>query len=242
VRAAYTYFASCGALYYPALLSPLCSSRTLTAKAIQRRIMQAMETELVPFVLACIFLLVYTNICRGLMKQSRGGSPLEIRITYATHVITTNRTTEEDTIPSFNATVSSLDTNQYTLVRLSKAGDGNILNVLDTKIGTVNELLRVEELNDGLWEMVVLKSYCSTLQAMLGEIFPGSNVDLNHDPTEPTVSEVEILGYNAAKMLCEHLFIKRAERMVKEGWSMAADFYDYLRARINGRWRTRSHL
>lgn len=77
---------------------------------------------------------------------------------------------------------------------------------------------------------------------MLGKIFPGSDVDLNHDPTEPTVIEVENLGYSAAKTLCEYLFIKRAKRMVKEGWPMAADFHEYLTARINGRWRTRSHL
>jgi len=188
------------------------------------------------------------------MKQSRGGSPLEICITHTIHVITTIRTTEEDTMPSCIATVSSprygrhlappssLGTNQYTLVRLSNAGDGNTLNILDTKIGTVNEVPSIEELNDGSWEMAVLKSYCPTLQAMLGKIFPGSDVDLNYDPTEPTVSEVENLGYNVAKTLCEYLFIKRAERMVKEGWPMAADCYEHLTARINSRWRATSRL
>ena len=51
---------------------------------------------------------------------------------------------------------------------------------------------------------------------MLGEKFPGPDVDLNYDPTEPTISEVENLGYNMAKPLCEYLLIKRAERMIKE--------------------------
>jgi len=116
------------------------------------------------------------------------------------------------------------------------------LNILDTKIGTVNEVASIEELNDGSGEMAVLKSYCPTLQVMLGKILPGSDVDLNYDPTEPTVSEVENLGYNVAKTLCEYLFIKRAERMVKEGWPMAAACYEHLTARINGRWRVRFHL
>ena len=140
------------------------------------------------------------------------------------------------------ATPSSLGTTQYTLVRLSKAGDGNILNILNRKIGTVNEVASIEELNDESWEMAVVKSYCPTLQVMRGKIFPGSIVDLNYDPTEPTVSEVENLGYSMAKTLCEYWFIKRAERMVKEGWPMAADYYGHLTAHINGRWRARSRL
>lgn len=181
------------------------------------------------------------------MKQSRDGSPLEICVTHTIYVISTIRTTEEDMMPSCIATASSsrngrhlaspssVGMNQYTLARLSKTGDGNILDILDTRIGALNELLNVEELNDGSWEMVVLKSYCPTLQAMLDEIFPGSDVDLYHDPIESTISEVKHLGYNAAKTLCEYLFIKRAERMVKEGWPMAADFYEHLTARMNGR-------
>jgi hypothetical protein len=44
-----------------------------------------------------------------------------------------------------------------TLVRLSKAGHGGTLKILDTEIGAVNEVSSVEELGDGLWEMVVRK-------------------------------------------------------------------------------------
>jgi len=65
VRAAYTYFASCGALYYLALLSPLCSSGTLIAKAIQRRIMPSVETELVPLywhAYSYLFILIYAEV------------------------------------------------------------------------------------------------------------------------------------------------------------------------------------
>ena len=188
------------------------------------------------------------------MKQSRGDSLLEIYISHTIDVITTIRTAEEDMMPSCIARVSSpgherhlaplssLGTTQYTLVRLSKVGDGNILNILDIQLWTVNEVISIEELNDGSWEMTVLKSYCSILQVMLGKIFPSSDVDLNYDPTESAVNEVENLDYSGAKTLCQHLFIKRAERMVKKGWPMAAACYDHLTARINGPRRARSHL
>lgn len=167
------------------------------------------------------------------MKQSRGDSTI--------------RTTKEDTMLPRITTVSgrhltppsSLGMNQYTLVRLSKVGDGNILDILDGKIGTVDEVPSIEELCDGSWEMAVLESYCPTLQAMLGKIFPGSDVDLNYDPTEPTVSEVENFGPEKAKAVCKYLFIERAERMVKEGWPMAADCYEHFKARIIGKWRSR---
>lgn len=109
------------------------------------------------------------------MKQSRDDSPLEICVIHTIHVITTIRTTEENMMFSCIVTASSsrnerhlaspssVGMNQYTLARLFKIGDGNILDILNTRIETLNELLNVEELNDGSWEMVVLKSYCPTL-------------------------------------------------------------------------------
>ena len=90
--------------------------------------------------------------------------------------------------------------------------------------------------------MAVLKTFCSTLQVMLGNIFSDSDVDLNYDPAQPTVSEVKNLDYIVTKKLCEDEFIKRAERMVEHGSPMAADCYEHLIARITGRWRARSHL
>jgi len=83
-------------------------------------------------------------------------------------------------------------------------------------IKTLNKLLSVKKLNDKLWKIVVLKSYCSTLQAMLDEIFSSSNVNLNYDSTKSIISEMKNLVYNITKKLCEYLFIKRAKRMIKE--------------------------
>ena len=100
----------------------------------------------------------------------------------------------------------------------------------------------MEELNDGSWEMVVLQSYCPSLQAILRKIFPGSDIDLNYDPTEPTISEAETFGYKVAKTTCQDLFIRRAEKMVEEGWPMAADCYKHLAAGITGQWMAKSRL
>ncbi len=83
-------------------------------------------------------------------------------------------------------------------------------------IKTLNELLSVKKLNDKLWKIVVLKSYCSTLQAMLNEIFSSSNVNLNYDSTKSIISEMKNLVYNMTKTLCEYLFIKRVKRIIKE--------------------------
>ena len=106
--------------------------------------------------------------------------------------------------------------------------------MLDGRIERVNEVPHIEELNDGSWEMVVLKSYCCTFQDMLGEMFAGSDVDLNYDPLEPTVNNVEVWGYSNAKKLCKHLFVQRAERIVKEGWPAAAAHFAYLLAYLDG--------
>lgn len=116
------------------------------------------------------------------------------------------------------------------------------MKILDTKIGTVNEVPSIEKLNDGSWEMVVLQPYGPTLQVILSKMFPGSDIDLNYDPTEPTVNEVKNLGYKMAKTICKDLFVRRAERMVKEAWPMAADCYEHLAACITGRWRAKSRL
>lgn len=51
---------------------------------------------------------------------------------------------------------------------------------------------------------------------MLDKIFSDSNIDLYYDSTESTISKIKYLNYNTTKTLYKYLFIKRAERIVKE--------------------------
>ena len=101
-----------------------------------------------------------------------------------------------------------LRADQYTLIRLSKVRDGNMLDTLDTKIGTVNEVPHIDELSNGSWEICILKSHRRTVQDKLGEVFPGSDVDVYYDPREPTANDLEFWDYNTAKKLRQYWFFR----------------------------------
>jgi Gti1/Pac2 family len=100
-----------------------------------------------------------------------------------------------------------------------------VLEKLDTKIGSVSEVPNIEKLNDGSWEICILKSHRRTVKDRLREIFLGSNVELYYDPLEPTASDSEIWGYDMAKTLCKEWFFERAIRVVKEAWPAGAACY-----------------
>jgi hypothetical protein len=199
--------------------------------------MPVVETEYVP---AVLFLLVCTDRCRGSVEQSQGYNSLKIGITHTIEISTTTRSTEEDTTPSYIVAVSSLGdkshlspppglrADQYTLIRLSKVKDENVLEKLDKKIGTVTEVPNIEELSDGSWEICILKSHRRTVQDTLGKTFPGSDVDLYYNPFEPAANDLKIWDYDTAKKLRQHWFFQRAIRVVKKGWPAAAACYAYL--------------
>ena len=183
------------------------------------------------------------------MEQPQGNNPLEIDITRTIEVFTATRTTEGDITPSCSAAVSSpgdksypapppgLHPDQYTLVRLSEFEDedGKVWGIFDTEIRKMHEVPSIEELGDGSWEMVVLQSHCRALQNRLGRIFPGSNVDLNYDPIEPTASDLKFWrGYDTAKKLRECWFSQRANRMINKAWPAAAAYYAYRLGVMNG--------
>jgi hypothetical protein len=65
-------------------------------------------------------------------------------------VSTTLRTTEKEMTPSHLSPPPGLRLDQYLFIRLFKIEDKNILETLDSKIGTVNEVPNIEELSDGL--------------------------------------------------------------------------------------------
>jgi len=191
----------------------------------------AMEAEYVSAVLhlpTCC-----TNLSRGSMEQSQGDDP-------NTFEVSTTSGNTEDMTPSHMVAVSSsgveghlspppdLRADQYALIRLSKVEDRNLLETLDTKIGTVNEVPNIEELSDESWEICILKSHRRTVQDTLGKIFSSSDVELCYDPLEPTANDLEFWDYDTAKQLRRRWFFQRAIRVVEKGWPAAAAYYAYL--------------
>jgi hypothetical protein len=114
------------------------------------------------------------------------------------------------------------DFNSYTLLRLSVLG--HCAQTLD-KLGNFDEILSIEELQDGSWELPVRKSYLPTLKNKLRQVVPGCIIEPDYDPTEPNAKEVEEFGYERARILRTATFHDRAERMIREPWPKAAAFY-----------------
>lgn len=107
-----------------------------------------------------------------------------------------------------------------------------ILDELDKH--SIYDVPSISELNDGSWEMVVLKSYYPILKDKLSKTLPGSIFDPNYDPIEPGVNDVEYYGYNTAKALYMYWFLGRAKRMIEDSWFIAAAYYSYRVERARG--------
>ena len=197
----------------------------------------ASETEYVPALLnlrTC-----FTDLYRSSMEQ--GDNPLKIDITHTIEVSTMTGTTEGDTMLSTIAPLSGFRKDQYTLIRLSEVEDRKILEALDTQIGTLNQVLHIEELSDGSWEICILRSHCRAVQDTLGKVFPDSDVDLKYNPFEPTANDLKIWDYDTAKKLRRLWFLPRAVRIVQKGWpAAAAAYYAYILEVEYGRGETGS--
>lgn len=115
---------------------------------------------------------------------------------------------------------------RYKLVRVSRIAVENLLEIF-AEVRKEIDVLHIEELSDGAWELVVLESHCRVLQDKLDGSC--SNVDLNYYPFEPTPQDVAIWGYDSAKKLCEVWGRQRAERVVR-GRGPAAACYAHLLA------------
>jgi len=118
-----------------------------------------------------------------------------------------------------------LRADDYTLIRLSNR---RLLETLDKIIGLIFEMPNIEKLNDGSWEICILKSYCLIAQSTLGKMFPDSDIDLHYNPLEPTAQDVKVWGYDKAKKACRQWLFERSIRVVSEGWSVAAAYYSSL--------------
>jgi hypothetical protein len=67
-----------------------------------------------------------------------------------------------------------------------------VLEKLNTKIGIIIKVSNIEKLNDGLWEICILKSHRYTIKDRLREIFLNSNVELYHNSLKPIANDLEI--------------------------------------------------
>ena len=119
-------------------------------------------------------------------------------------------------MPSHVVAVSSSDghlspppgvcADQYVLIRLSNVEIGALLELLETNIGTVNQVPNIEELHDESLELCVLKSYRSTVQDMVSTTFPKIDVELDYDPYKPIVNDLKFYSFETAKNLCQYRF------------------------------------
>ncbi|KAH8653947.1 hypothetical protein BGZ60DRAFT_419026 [Tricladium varicosporioides] len=117
------------------------------------------------------------------------------------------------------------DFNSFTLVRVSNFG--RRVQLLK-KLAKFDEILSIEELQGGSWELLVRKSYLPRLKGELGKVVPDCNIEPGYDPTEPSAKEVEEFGYRAAKILKTTMFHDRVERIKREPWPRTRAFYSEL--------------
>jgi len=125
------------------------------------------------------------------------------------------------------------DFDSYTLVRVSNLG--HHAQTLD-KLGNLDEILSIEELEDESWELAVRKSYLPMLKDKLREMVSDCIIDPDYDPTKPNAREVEKFGYEMARILSKNKFHDRAEHMICEAFPKAANFYAELA--MGGGWET----
>lgn len=172
-------------------------------------------------------------------SQSHCNPHLQINVTHVVEVFTTSRT-PDDVIPSYTVSSSGptgqlpppppgLYPDRYTLLRLSNIGHRDALKILKT-----NVFPHIEELDDGSWEIAVLKPYSQSFRDTLRKMFPESSIDLDYDPLEPTANDVELWGYCAAKELSEHMFLQRSEMVDWKGSPAATPHFGYLQAILRG--------
>jgi hypothetical protein len=84
---------------------------------------------------------------------------------------------------------------RYRLVRVGGIKGNTALNELDKFLGT--EVANVAGLNDGSFGMVVLRRYIPTLMDITSQNFPGSFVDLDYNPFQPTETDINYSGFFA---------------------------------------------
>ena len=156
-----------------------------------------------------------------MIKKFRDGNCFQSFIDRTISVVSIPQNIENTTHYFITVSASSLNANLYIFARLSEIGqENNITEMPEGEIWLLLEVPSIVRSGDGSLELVVRKSYHSTLANTFEKIFPGSNLDFDYDPRK------------------QDSFKKRAEKMVEECQWLLADFYAGALADWRG-WRYR---
>ncbi len=117
---------------------------------------------------------------------------------------------------------------QYTIVRLSQLKHEVLQNDLNQYTENVKKIVSIKQLNDKLFKMIILKSYCSILQKKINSLFLDLKINLHYNSMKFKLSDVRYLNYNITKMQSKNKFLKRAKRMKENVWIIAITYYFFL--------------
>ena len=76
--------------------------------------------------------------------------------------------------------------------------------------------------------MLVLRAYIPTLRCKLNDVHPSFTLDVEYDPFEPTLNDVELWGLDAARDLYADWTTKRARQVIQDSWYIASEYYRQL--------------
>ncbi|CRG91098.1 Transmembrane protein 8A [Talaromyces islandicus] len=82
------------------------------------------------------------------------------------------------------------------------------------------------ELNDDSYGMLVLRAYIPALQKIMAALFPGSTMNSEYHPFEPSETDIEYWGYSSAKTLYMEWFDKRMRSCASD---VGLAFYEGLK-------------
>jgi hypothetical protein len=104
----------------------------------------------------------------------------------------------------------------YMLIRLSGLKHGKTLQKLDENVGRISKVASITQLNDGSWEMLILKFDFPILQRKLSDMYQSFTLDLEYDPFESTQDDAEYWGLDCARNLYIIWFMKRAKKIIRK--------------------------
>lgn len=128
---------------------------------------------------------------------------------------------------SYPSSTQEFGTDRFRFVRLSRIEGISATRILDI-IGCYQGWVRIEELSDSSWELVVHASSCRTLSINLSRAFLASEVNPNYDPLEPSTESVQNWGFLMARNVCRHVFATRVQVMIENGCLWAGFYHNYL--------------